>query len=114
MILAHTIEALVDATPVRVQCNTCKSQHGYKANKPATGTRTSSSAEPGTRRNNRYEAVLERSNASSARRYSVQEIYNAGDVLDHPTFGLGIVKDVKDTKVEVQFKDGYKTLIHGR
>ena len=115
MILAHTIEAMVGDKPARVHCNTCRSQHGYKPNKPSTGGRSSPSGEPPKRRSNRYEAVLESKNPSNARRYSVQDTYSEGDLLDHPTFGLGVVKDVKDaTKVEVQFKNGFKTLVHGR
>lgn len=122
MILAHTIEAMVGDKPVRVQCNTCRSQHGYKANKPAESKRAragaaagAAGAAPSRRRANQYEDLMEGKNMALARRYSPQEKFDPGDVVDHPTFGVGIAKNLKgDTKVEILFKDGLKLLIHGR
>ena len=39
--------------------------------------------------------------------------YKAGDVIEHPTFGCGIVKTIKDgNKFEVLFQRDVKTLIH--
>ena len=122
-ILAHTVEAMVGDKPVRVHCNTCKSQHSYKPNPPAgssqrsgkreaRGAQTSQPAKPGA---HRYQSLLKAKSAAVAKTYSPQNKYEAGDVLEHPTFGRGVATAVKDgTKIEVLFEGGPKTLVHGR
>jgi len=50
-----------------------------------------------------------------AKIYSPKEKYQPGDVLEHSTFGRGVAMALKDeTKIEVLFESGSKTLIHGR
>ena len=112
MMLAHTIEALVGTKPVRVHCNTCGSQHSYKASEPVTkGTRAPSS-KPRARR---YEGLLKESSTAAPKNYSPKEKYQSGDVLKHPTFGVGVTTAVKDeSKIEVLFEGGSKLLVHGR
>jgi hypothetical protein len=125
MMLAHTIEAMVGDKPARVHCNTCKSQHIYKANPPSTTTRPararaagkSGDAEPPTpkTRATKYQTLLKGKDMAGARSYSSSETYEAGDVLQHPTFGTGVATAVKEgSKVEVLFETGSKVLIHGR
>ena len=49
------------------------------------------------------------------RRYAPTVLLAAGDVLDHATFGRGFVSAVKAPgKVEVTFRTGVKTLVHGK
>lgn len=104
-ILAHTIEAMVGDRPARVHCNTCKAQHGYKAHEPGAGPR----------RPNRYQSLLKANEAAVAKTYSSKDRYEAGDVMDHPTFGRGVTTAVKDgSKIEVLFGSGSKLLVHGR
>ena len=114
--LAHTIEAMVGDKPARVNCNTCKSQHTYKANPPresgAGGSTRSTSPKP---RTTKYQTLLKGKDMAGAKAYSIKERYEAGDVLQHPTFGTGVATAVKDvTKVEVLFESGPKVLVHGR
>jgi len=93
LILAHTIEAMVLDKPVRVHCNTCKSQHTYKPSEPIKAV---ARAQPGKARSTRK--------------------YQPGDVLKHASFGMGVVTTAgKDgTKIEVLFEGGSKLLVHGR
>ena len=49
-----------------------------------------------------------------AKRYSPKDKYAAGDLVQHPNFGLGIATALKDNKVEVLFEEGAKVLVHGR
>jgi hypothetical protein len=121
LMLAHTIEAMVGDKPARVHCNTCKSQHSYRPNPPSAGTRQTRQREAGAAsttpktRGNRYQSLLRGKDTATAKAYSPKDKYEAGDVLDHPTFGRGIATAVKDsTKVEVLFEGGSKTLVHGR
>jgi hypothetical protein len=114
LVLAHTIEAMVGDKPARVSCNTCKSQHGYKAQAP--GARQSSPRRVSTKRGgNSYQSLLKAKEAEVARAYSPTSLYAQGDFLEHPTFGRGVATAVKDgAKIEVLFESGSKTLIHGR
>src|SRR5690349_18062790 len=123
MMLAHTIEALVGDKPARVHCNTCGSEHSYKASAPATSTRRSSSSEgsaatprpPGRGRTSKYQALMNSKGTTAPKTYSPKERYEEGDVLEHPTFGRGVATAVKDaTKIEVLFENGSKLLVHGR
>jgi hypothetical protein len=118
-VLAHTIEAMVGDKPARVSCNTCRSQHSYKAHAPRTdasstkregagsGTRTGKSG------GNRYQSLLKAKDSVPPKIYSPKDKYEAGDILEHSKFGRGITMAVKDgTKIEVLFESGQKTLIH--
>jgi hypothetical protein len=121
LVLAHTIEAMVGEKPARVHCNTCKSQHSYKANPPNTTARkvrqrdgNDSASAPTRTRATRYQTLL-KDNTAVAKVYSPNDQYEAGDVLEHPKFGRGVTTAVKDaTKIEVLFESGSKTLVHGR
>ena len=118
LILAHTIEAMVGSKPVRVHCNTCQSQHSYRATAP--GVRATKQGEAGATRTakpraNRYQALLSAKAAQVAKAYSPSDRYEVGDVLEHSTFGRGVAMVIKDgMKVEVLFESGSKTLVHGR
>jgi len=113
MMLAHTIEAMVGSKPARVHCNTCRSQHSYRANPPGATTRTP--RQPGKGRAKSYQSLMSAKTASTPKAYSPRDKYQEGDVLEHPTFGRGVTTAIKDeTKIEVLFESGSKTLVHGR
>ena len=50
----------------------------------------------------------------NARDYSARDVYLLGEVVRHPTFGLGIVRAVRPDKVDVAFKTAERILVHGR
>jgi hypothetical protein len=117
-VLAHTIEAMADDKPARVNCNTCKAQHGYKPVAPGAGSRSqkteAGSPRPGRSRASRYETLLKGKDAA-AKSYSPKDKYELGDIMAHPSFGLGVATAIKDhTKIEVLFDDGPRVLVHGR
>jgi hypothetical protein len=121
MMLAHTIEAMVGEKPARVHCNTCNAQHGYKARKPGETTRKPRVAKAGEAprvakpRANKYQTLLNSKDAALTRRYSPSEKYALGEVMEHPSFGVGVVTAIKDgTKIEILFEGGMKLLVHGR
>jgi hypothetical protein len=116
MMLAHTIEAMVGKKPARVSCNTCRTQHAYKANPPGESTKKVPGAAPSVRRTaNKYQSLLKANGEAVAKAYSQASKYELGDVLEHPTFGRGVATAIRDaTKIEVLFETGSKTLIHGR
>jgi len=106
MILAHTVEAMVGDKPARVHCNTCNAVHTYKPNEPGKA------AASGKVRPSRYKTLIKGSDMAAAKIYSPKEKYEPGDVLQHPSFGIGVATAVKDgTKVEVLFEGGSKLLV---
>lgn len=122
--LAHIIVAMVGDRIVRVQCKTCRTTHAYRRKEvtesrprtstAAAGTRSSGGRSGGATRR-QYEELMHGKDISRARRYRPVESFTAGDVLDHPSFKLGIVtRLLSDGKIEVAFGDGLKTLVHGR
>ncbi len=46
--------------------------------------------------------------------YSIKGSYRTDTLIDHPTFGIGVVTDSQQKKIEVCFKEGVKTLMHRR
>lgn len=127
--LSHTIEAMVGDTIKRVHCNTCHTQHMYRAHKPGEGPvapRASAVASGGEERPRRssgagmarpsdFDRYMEGRSTENARSYSPKILFAPGDVVQHPTFGTGIVTGLKDGgKVEMLFREGPKVLIHGR
>ncbi len=112
LLLAHTVIAMVGAVPVKVECNTCRNVHRFRG--------ASTAAKPSVPRSPRggpkvsFEEMLA-GRTGEPRRYAPTVSFAAGDVLDHATFGRGFVSGVKDPgKVEVTFRAGVKTLIHGK
>jgi len=106
--------AMVGPKPARVLCNTCKSQHSYKANAPGTSTKTRAPRSPRSAAN-RYQTLVGAKDGSAVKSYSIVSIYAEGDVFEHPMFGRGAVTAVKDgAKIEVLFETGTKTLVHAR
>ena len=123
LILAHTIEAMVGNRPARVHCNTCKTQHSYKPQKPGAAAKNvrqraqaaSSGVPVERRRSSQYQKLLGGKDVSLAKRYSPADHYAPGDVVNHPSFGLGVTTAIKDgAKIEVLFESGMKMLVHGR
>jgi hypothetical protein len=119
MMLAHTIEAMVGPKPARVSCNTCRSQHNYKASPPGEAStkvsRLPRAAGSPRKTANRYQALLKAGEAAGTKSYLPTQKYETGDVLEHPTFGRGVATAVKEgAKIEVLFEGGSKTLVHGR
>jgi hypothetical protein len=122
LVLAHTIEAMVRDKPVRVRCNTCKSEHSYKANEPGGTSRQvrreagdGLESQPARTRASRYQSLLKSKTTAGAKTYSSKDRYEQGDVVEHPSFGFGVTTNIKDgTKIEVLFESGLKVLVHGR
>jgi hypothetical protein len=49
-----------------------------------------------------------------ARPYGIRETYAVGDLIEHPKFGRGTVVTVAGQRIEVEFADGKKPLVHAR
>jgi hypothetical protein len=123
MTLAHTIIAMVDGRPVKVECNTCHGVHRFRGDLPrAASARSPAQAGATTAKRVRerpvtvsFEEALRGKNLAMAQRYSPKSTYQLDQVIEHPTFGLGWVSGIRDaTKVEVTFRSEVKVLVQGK
>lgn len=125
--LAHTIIAMVGPKVVKVKCNTCGNDHQYRGEQPlvksqsfanpkkrASSSSSSSAAPKASRAAVSWEDKFKGKDLSRARKYSIRDTYAVDDVIDHPTFGLGLVVAVRQDKVDVSFKQEEKVLVHGK
>jgi hypothetical protein len=117
MVLAHTVEAIAGGRITRVHCNTCGGQHAYRARAPGSGTTARRSRAEGASAKpvRDYATLMRGRDVATARPYAGTERFAEGELIKHPTFGLGVVTGVRDAnKIEVMFTDSTKTLIHRR
>ncbi len=111
LLLGHTVIAMMGVRPVKVECNTCHAVHAFRG-AAAQGAPRPARDRP---RAQGFDELLGARNVAGARRYSPLETYGEGQVLDHPQFGRGFVSALRDgSKLEVTFRAGAKTLVHGR
>ena len=123
LMLAHTIEAMVADKPARCHCNTCHSQHNFKPFRPGEAPRQVREREErgprapqaGMARASHYQELLKGREKAMAKQYSPKDKFKVGDLVQHPSFGLGVATALKDmTKIEVLFEEGAKVLVHGK
>ncbi|WP_338866242.1 hypothetical protein [Myxococcus stipitatus] len=129
--LAHTILAMVGTKIARVRCNTCNGDHAYRGAPGTTDRPTSSSSTPRASRASSsggssassaraekiiisFEEQLAGKDIANAPRYSPKDTYQVDQVIQHPTFGIGLVTAVRGDKVDLTFRTDTKTLVHGR
>lgn len=120
LVLNHTIVAMVGSRVVRVKCNTCGGEHAFHSAKPAEEKqpteRKATSSRPAAAPKNVESSHDEWVRALNAAQgaslgYDMNAAYRAGDIVDHPSFGKGVVVAAyRPNKMEVLFKDGKKIL----
>lgn len=129
LVLTHRIVAMVGSKPARVECETCGSQHNYRATAPGAkaeraggrvATRTGRAPTVTRVEQARREREQSWAKAVNGRavsdfvRYNVRTLFNVGDLIKHTKFGDGVVTRVIDPhKVEVLFQDEARTLAQG-
>lgn len=115
--LAHTIIAMVGPKIARVRCNTCGGDHAYRSPPGTTDrpvSRTSRVSAKPEKVIISFEDQLSGKDVANAPKYSPKDTYQVDQVIQHPTFGLGLVTGVRGDKVDITFKSEAKTLVHGR
>ncbi len=111
----HTIVAMVGDTVARVECNTCGGIHNYRktATKKPAASRKTGAAKPAkvSRAESQWEALIDGADPAEATLYNIQMSAKEGDLIQHPTFGLGrVVNTTKPNKMDVAFSTGTKLL----
>lgn len=102
----HQVVALnADGTPATVICRTCGGQHRFRERKEPKASASAGAMRRGVR------AGAEPERAAQARAYSPNEVYSAGEWVDHPKFGQGKVVQARGGKMEVRFQSGSRVLV---
>ena len=131
MTLNHRVVAMVAGNAKRVLCLTCNKQHNFRAPKGAAGTPSPSGTASTKKAGSASKAHATGVRAPSAVRewqttvgdrnsadftpYSIHTTFKPGQFVAHPKFGSGFVKETLDSqKLCILFKDGPRTLVHGR
>ena len=107
----HTIVAMKDTAPAKVECNTCQGQHLYRKPKAAPQTAAMKAANAKRAEQNKWITLQSEIVGQSSKKYSMDAEYKVDSVIKHPKFGLGLVQSLTGTrKMEVLFEDGLKTM----
>jgi hypothetical protein len=114
---SHTVTAMDGEAVKKVTCSMCGSLHNYKEKAAATTTpkterATRTRTATGTKRS-REAAAFSIDPKRPVKSYNMDSNFSAGDVINHPKFGLGSVESSPGpNKIEVRFQEGKKMLVH--
>ena len=128
MDLGHRIVAMVGGAPKRVICQTCDSEHNYRAPRAASSVvirskKTETKPNAAQRVTQKVRAEKERQDTWATRalgnpvdaftKSSMTHHFRDGELVMHSKFGEGYVEAVLDGgKISVMFRDGARTLAH--
>jgi hypothetical protein len=130
MTLNHRVVAMVAGNPKRVLCLTCNKQHNFRRPKTEGAGASPTVGKSVTAGKAKKSSAATAKSPSPAREwqtnvadrestdfvpYSIHTTFEPGQLVDHPKFGWGYVKEtLAAQKLCVLFKDGPRTLVHGR
>ena len=101
----HVVVAMKGTRASKTECKVCGSVHPYRKNPPDTRAKKRS----------QFEEAMEGRDVSKPIPYKLTRKFNLDDVIQHKSFGLGLVtRVVSDKKMEVLFQESTKLLVHGR
>jgi len=123
----HTIVAMSGGKIAKVECNTCRGRHNYrpesapknkvvqrkgeKISARAAGARISEEMKAAAL----FDSLLAGRNGDGGIAYAMTGDFAQGALIDHPTFGLGVVsRKISATRIEVVFRSGVKILVCGQ
>ncbi len=99
----------------KVECKSCKTVQTFKdpSAKKKTRKKSTRTRKPSVSIEEQWNEAISNASGQENQTYSPKSKFNTGDVIDHATFGTGVVeKFIDSNKIEVIFKDSYKTLVH--
>lgn len=115
MVVTHNSEDVVE----RVQCRTCGSEHKYRPERKKMVKKATKKRKTAVRSRKPDAAAIFEQLAGKFQDkkpvpYTMQGSYQTDDVIDHKTFGKGIVTGVSYQKMEVAFADASRILVCDR
>lgn len=124
---------MVGGVPKRVLCLTCNKQHNFRRPKgegagessSAAASRSGSSSSKSSKKSpiapkgpsaaREWQTNVADRDSAEFVPYSIHTTYEPGQLVSHPKFGWGYVKETMAAqKLCILFKDGPRTLVHGR
>jgi formylmethanofuran dehydrogenase subunit B len=117
MELSHVVIAQDEGGMVeRVKCHTCGSEHKYRPDKKRAPRKTAkkSISTQEVDLTKTFEKLAERFKEKKPLPYSMSGSFKNDDVIDHKTFGMGIVISASYDKMEVAFSDKPRILACNR
>jgi len=112
VVVAHNAAGIVE----RVKCHTCGGEHKYRPDKKRATKKTSvkqiSTKEVDSTET--FERLAQKFKEKKPLPYSMSGSFKNDDVIDHRTFGMGIVISASHDKMEVAFSDGPRILVCNR
>ncbi len=107
----HIVVTMGETGPAIVKCNVCSRQHKYR---PPTAEKKPSrrpSVQAKDAECKEWQDLCPSLNSALATDYSMTSSYKVNELVNHPVFGLGVVRRVVGSqKMEVLFEAGKKTM----
>jgi len=112
VVIAHNAAGIVET----VKCHTCGSEHKYRPDKKKAPKKTSkkSISTQEVDLTKTFEKLAEKFKEKKPLPYSMSGSFKNDDVIDHKTFGMGIVISASSDKMEVAFSGGPRILVCNR
>jgi DNA replicative helicase MCM subunit Mcm2 (Cdc46/Mcm family) len=112
VVVAHDARGIVE----RVKCPTCGRKHKYRPGKKRATKKTSkkSISTQEVDLTKTFEKLAQRFKEKKPLPYSISGSFKDDDVIDHKTFGMGIVISASYDKMEVAFSDEPRILVCNR
>lgn len=112
VVVAHNANGIVE----RVKCLTCGTEHKYRPQKKKAAGKPARKIAlfPKADFSKIFEELLEKFKDKQRLPYSMSGSFKKDDVIDHQTFGTGIVTSAFPDKMEVAFPDGPRFLVCNR
>ncbi len=117
----HVITSIEENKIIKLMCKNCQSYHQYRKPKAAvegSSKKATTLLEPVVKttqrrmRRDKWSRLLDSTEIEAAVEYKMQDSYEIETAINHKTFGLGVVKNIIDSrKIEVLFHDGQKILV---
>lgn len=120
----HTVIAHTTATSAKMKCEICGATKTYKigaaAAKPKrvpgaakAAREATAKAAKATAHKTEYDKLVADSDQTS-KKYNMKAKFDLNDKVDHPKFGVGIIRLSLQDKIEVVFEDEVRSLVHNR
>jgi uncharacterized CHY-type Zn-finger protein len=116
----HRVLAHLSSSEAKIECEVCGSKKKLNignnmATKKKSTTSKAKAKKTSVKATNHLEAwndLKERFSDLPPEIYTIRGNFTMDMVIDHPTFGIGIVTQSQSNKIDVCFEEGVKTLMH--
>lgn len=114
-VLAHTTE-----TSAKLQCEVCGAKKTYSL--PKAGAKPKKPRKTGegvisrsrSAHNDEYQSLLSDYSKADISAYNMRMKFDVKGKLEHPKFGIGVIRSVVGDRIEVVFSDEVRMLVHNR